>query len=83
MLDDTAATSIDGSHRGGLGAGALLDENSLQIQPNGDVANQEDELDEDEIQLLNVMSRIDSDRLPNLRDESEQEHELDIQDSQN
>ena len=49
MLDETAATSIEGSRRGGLGAGALLDENSLQIQPNGDVANQEDELDEDEI----------------------------------
>ena len=30
MLDDTAATSIDGSHRGG-GAGAMLDENSIQL----------------------------------------------------
>jgi hypothetical protein len=30
MLDDTAATSIYGSHRGG-GAGAMLDENSIQL----------------------------------------------------
>jgi hypothetical protein len=47
MLDDTAATSIDGSQRNGMGAGALLDENSLQIQPNQ--ADDQDELDDDEV----------------------------------
>ena len=55
MLDDTAATSIDGSHRGG-GAGAIIDENSIQI--NNDPNDQG--LDEEEVQMLNVMSRLDS-----------------------
>ncbi len=57
MLDDTAATSIDGSHRGG-GAGAIIDENSIQI--NNDPNDQA--LDEEEVQMLNVMSRLDSQR---------------------